>query len=352
MMKARKKRKLEERRRNLKVEIAKQKQLADQTRDAEREVIRYKGMAQSFWERWQWELAQRKEEMVQQGSMKSQIVKKVPMLLEIDPKQLHNPQLQGSEDELYIGRGSFSTVKYQLYRGMPVAVKELLPRTLLCDVKKEATLMSEFCHPSLPHLFGVCIVEKPYRIVMQYHALPNGDVMTVEKATRVSVNHLHPFQSEAHITICVQVFEGLQYLHENLNILHNDIKPNNVLLSAQSSTGHAALQALLIDFGMASYIKDAKVLSLSEPEKREWFSRYSHIAPEVIDGKTSRTVHSDIFSAGGVIRRVAEGWKKEMNDYGYKLLSNAAGVCRSIMYNKRPTSNEVLKMLHGVTSAA
>ena len=45
--------------------------------------------------------------------------------------------------ELYVGRGSFGVVKLQLFRGIKVAVKELLPRTNLLDVRHEAQILSK-----------------------------------------------------------------------------------------------------------------------------------------------------------------------------------------------------------------
>ena len=42
-----------------------------------------------------------------------------------------------NQDLHYLGRGSFEVVKLQLYRGIHVAVKELLPHSLKEDVRCE-----------------------------------------------------------------------------------------------------------------------------------------------------------------------------------------------------------------------
>ena len=44
--------------------------------------------------------------------------------------------------------------------------------------------MAQLCHPCLPHLFGICSKELPYRIVMQYHNL-NGESMTLENRIKL-----------------------------------------------------------------------------------------------------------------------------------------------------------------------
>ena len=68
---------------------------------------------------------------------------------------------------LFVGRGSFGIVKYQIYHGIHVAVKEFLPRTVSDSVETEAQLMSKLYHPYLPLLFGICTSKIPYILVME-----------------------------------------------------------------------------------------------------------------------------------------------------------------------------------------
>ena len=70
--------------------------------------------------------------------------------------------------QTYIGRCSFGVVRVQIYRGIKVAVKELLPRSLASDVRHEAGILAMFCHPYLPLLFGIHTATQPYKIVMHY----------------------------------------------------------------------------------------------------------------------------------------------------------------------------------------
>ena len=43
------------------------------------------------------------------------------------------------------------------------------------------------------------------------------------------------------------------------------------------------MQVVLIDFGLAFYVGEAKTFKLSETERAEWFRHYSQIVPEVIE---------------------------------------------------------------------
>ena len=47
------------------------------------------------------------------------------------------------------------------------------------------------------------------------------------------------------VPLCAEVLESLTYLHKEVNILHNDIKLNNVLIAI--STDCPQYQAVLID---------------------------------------------------------------------------------------------------------
>ena len=148
--------------------------------DAERKVVLYKNISRSYWERWRWELQQRKDLILQErgtyhklgpstncGSTSGKV-----KVLEIDPTMLKDPvNADGRSTETYIGRGSFAIVKLQIYRGFNVAVKKFLTSTMRVDVHKEAEVLAQFCHPYLPMLFGVVTSTVPYRMIMQYHTL-------------------------------------------------------------------------------------------------------------------------------------------------------------------------------------
>ena len=107
-------------------------------------------MTRSYWERWCWELQQRKELMsLEKGSCHEVLRNKMNncneiKLHEIDPTLLKDPiSSNGERCETYIGRGSFAVVKLQLYRGFQVAVKRFLASTIKEVVYREAkTLVS------------------------------------------------------------------------------------------------------------------------------------------------------------------------------------------------------------------
>ena len=110
-------------------------------------IIRLTAMARSYWECWRWEL-----QNCQETSLTTPIDKitKLTNLHEIDEAFLLN--LKGGQ--IYLGHGCFGIVKLQVYHGILVAVKQLLPQSLK-DVQHEAEILSQLCHPYLPYLLGV-----------------------------------------------------------------------------------------------------------------------------------------------------------------------------------------------------
>ena len=59
--------------------------------------------------------------------------------------------------------------------------------------------------------------------------------------------------------LCSQLTEAVDYLHAELNILHNVIKGDNVLITQSSSQPmDCKFQVVLIDFGKVTKVVNAK----------------------------------------------------------------------------------------------
>jgi len=71
-----------------------------------------------------------------------------------------------------------------------------------------------------------------------------------------------------------QVGEALHYAHQH-EIVHCDLKPDNILFNAQG-------EALLADFGIAAILSTASVKRLADPEGTP-----SYMAPEQFRGEVS-----------------------------------------------------------------
>ena len=316
--------------------------------ESEKQIIHYRRMARSYWERWQWELKQRKEAMLRERATSTRCGNPanvcVPHLLEIDHTLLHDPICDGSEKEVYLGQGSFGVVKLKLFRGIKVAVKELQPRTLLSDVRNEAHTLAKLCHPFLPYLFGVCTILQPYRIIMQFHGLRDT---TMSLTLSNAIVRKKIADEYAWIGISIQIMQALTYLHDEALILHNDITASNILLTDSTTEKPLSsnyIQIVLIDFGKATPVKNSRKYNLSDIEKAEYTRKYPHIAPEVIDGMTTLTTWSDVYAAGRIIQCIIDhDFFRELPCKQRSTLNSIACNCQHPHYTKRMSAKHILQ---------
>lgn len=319
---------------------------------SEHKIRVLKCMARTYWERWHWELEKRKESLREYKRSQSGSLQVLSSKLhEIDPSMLHEPILEGKEKEHFVGRGSFSIVKVQYYRGVLVAVKRFLAHSIKEDVVKEATIVSKLSHPCLPFLYGVCTSGTQYKIVMQFHGILHG--MRGNLPTTVTLyeelkHKIIGVKELDYLIMCVQLLEAVDYLHHSASILHNDIKADNILIDKLSPPicSRSDCTAVLIDFGRATTITQGKLYRLTLSEREEYQKKFIHIAPEVISGEYSQSTFSDMFSVGGVFYRIIDNVLQSREiDNG---LSTLAKQCRVPQYTSRPSAKCVLLQLKNI----
>jgi serine/threonine protein kinase len=235
------------------------------------------------------------------------------------PQQIGNYQLTSK-----IGQGATSEVwlaRHLHLEQRQVAIKVLMSydRDTVLRFRREANLASQLHHPNIVQVFdhGKYQTRNPpgqfYCTVLQY--VDGGSLQTLlEKVGRLAL-------SDA-IDIVRQIAVALDYAH-SLNIIHRDVKPDNVLVDG--NTGHV----LLTDFGIARDMNDNLTVEHVIMGTRGYWS------PEHTRSATEVTALSDIYSLGIVL---------------YVMLSGELpwdGEPRSAQHNAEPPPP--LKQ-HGVTS--
>jgi serine/threonine protein kinase len=140
-----------------------------------------------------------------------------------------------------LGQGGMGTVYKAVDQrlSLTVAIKETLADTedLRRAFEKEAQLLANLNHPSLPRVSDHFIEDKGQYLVMDF--VPNDDLGTMlSKRGR-------PFSIDDVMRWAKDLLEVLDYLHNHdPQILHRDIKPTNIKLSAKG-------KIILLDFGLA-----------------------------------------------------------------------------------------------------
>lgn len=86
-----------------------------------------------------------------------------------------------------------------------------------------------------------------------------------------------------------QILSGLQYMHDELGIMHRDLKPDNIMINENP------LQAKIIDFGTC------KDLTMEAGPHTSYVSTRWYRAPECILRSHHYDFVSDVFAAGCVM---------------------------------------------------
>ena len=113
---------------------------------------------------------------------------------------------------------------------------------------------------------------------------------------------------------CTHVIEAVCYLHNEVEILHNDITVCNIVIDGD--------HIVLVDFGKATRFSQARMYCLTEAETQEYTRKYP---PELIYGQRKQSVHSDIYAVGFVLYQIANHCK---------ILSFATKKCLKLLAEK------------------
>ncbi|XP_058221471.1 G-type lectin S-receptor-like serine/threonine-protein kinase SD2-5 [Rhododendron vialii] len=200
--------------------------------------------------------------------------------------------------QIRLGQGGFGAVfEGVLSDGIKVAVKQL--DSIVQGRKEflaEVNTIGKVEHFQLVRLIGYC-AEKSNRLLVYEHMF-NGSldkwIFNRDKAKTLDW--------KTRQEIIYGVAKGLQYLHEEChrNIIHFDIKPQNILLDKD-------FRAKISDFGLARLIDGNQSLALTSLK-----GTIGYLAPEMYRG-SHISVKADIYSFGVVILETICG-RKNLDD--------------------------------------
>ncbi|PLW44848.1 hypothetical protein PCANC_10791 [Puccinia coronata f. sp. avenae] len=159
----------------------------------------------------------------------------------------------------YVGGGTFGSVylAVNLDTGDVMAVKEIrlqdittAPK-LVDQIRDEMNIMSLLRHPNIVEYFGIEVHRDKVYIFQEF--CEGGTLAALLENGKVEEELI--CQMYAH-----QLLEGLNYLHSN-NVVHRDIKPDNILLDKEGKLKY-------VDFGAAKILaKESRTLA-SKRSKR------------------------------------------------------------------------------------
>eukprot|EP00727_Mastigamoeba_balamuthi_P012038 m51a1_g7457 putative protein serine threonine (1052) ;mRNA; r:133285-137077 len=237
----------------------------------------------------------------------------VPVRAEVKPSTV----LSWSELEIKstLGRGAMGVVYAGVWRGQPVAVKEVKADMMAFEncresVVRELELLSKLRSPYVVCFYGAVLTSKHTALVMEL--CPLGDL-----ASLVQKGPLEPLLK---LKIVEDISRGMNILHEN-GIIHRDLKPENVLMVSLSPTD--TVRVKLSDFGESRAIG-----SNAEQSYTKAVGTPVYMAPEVLDGKVYGP-KADVYSYGVLL------WFVETRQIPYKEFQSSFAISAFVCEGRR-----------------
>ena len=191
-----------------------------------------------------------------------------------------------------IGNGGMGTVylAHQITLDRDVALKVLHAdfsddTAFIQNFINEARAAASLNHPNIVQAVAVNCDEGRWYFAMEYI---NGSTLKQMLAQNGRI------PEHQMLGIATEIVSALKYAWKEKQIVHRDIKPDNIMMTAD---GHAKLA----DLGLAR-----KITELHEDGSTELFGTPQYIAPELLSGATPNAA-SDIYSLGATLYHALSG---------------------------------------------
>ncbi|MBA0733521.1 hypothetical protein Gogos_017524, partial [Gossypium gossypioides] len=238
-----------------------------------------------------------------------------------------------------LGEGGYGSVfKGKLRSGHYVAIKLLgKSKGNGQDFINEVASIGRIHHVNVAKLIGFCVKGSKQALVYEFMSNGSLDKIIFSEENKETLGWKKMFD------IVIGVARGIDYLHQgcDMQILHFDIKPHNILLDEN-------FNPKVSDFGLAKlYSVEDSIVSLTAAR-----GTIGYIAPELnLNAFVDRT--SQIYFPSWIYDRLDQGEDIELGDVSddekvlVKKMIITAFWCIQLLAIDRPSMSEVLKMLEG-----
>ncbi|XP_069831031.1 proto-oncogene tyrosine-protein kinase ROS isoform X2 [Dendropsophus ebraccatus] len=205
------------------------------------------------------------------------------------------------ELSVFLGSGAFGEVYQGIAKdiiGPETGTQKVAVKTLKRDATdqekveflKEAYVMSQFCHPNILKLLGVCLYNEPQYIILEL--MDGGDLLSYLRGARANTLVQETWLSIVDfLDMSLDISRGCTYL-EKMHFVHRDLAARNCLVSVKEYKDPRRM-VKIGDFGLARDVYKSDYYR----KKGEGLLPVRWMAPEsLIDGIF--TTRSDVWSFG------------------------------------------------------
>ena len=181
-----------------------------------------------------------------------------------------------------IGSGAFGVVSRGQWRGVDVAVKQVLAAEIdLDEFRREALTWQRLQHhPNIAHLIGVCTNRYPFCLVSEFY--PRGSLFDILIKRREDV------EWSRLVWVTMTAAAGILHLHKE-DVVHRDISARNILVQVVDGRWIAKVA----DFGLSRVKSKVAV----EHQTKTAVGATKWLAPETLM-EARYSEKSDVFSFG------------------------------------------------------
>ncbi|WVQ85978.1 hypothetical protein IAT38_008146 [Cryptococcus sp. DSM 104549] len=233
-----------------------------------------------------------------------------------------------------LGKGNYGSVHKVFHRptGVMMAMKEIrleLDDSKLNGIIMELDILHRAVAPEIVEFFGAFTIESCVYYCMEYmdagslDTLTGGGVLAQDQEKEEEEDAQKRVPEPVLRRITAGMVKGLRFLKDELQIMHRDVKPTNVLINKKG-------EVKLCDFGVSGQLEK----SLAKTN----IGCQSYMAPERIKSETvnqnpTYTVSSDVWSVGLSIVELAKG----CYPYPPETFANVFAQLQAIVNGSAPT---------------
>lgn len=203
-----------------------------------------------------------------------------------------------------LGEGAYGTVYKGKLRSGPFVAVKMMEQSMSSEQEfiSEVGTIGRIHHANVVQLVGFCVEGSKCALV--YEFLPNGSldryIFNQQGLEVIALRYEKMFE------IALGVARGIDYLHHgcDMQILHFDIKPHNILLDEK-------FNPKISDFGLAKlYPTDGSIVNLTAAR-----GTMGYMAPEMFYKNVGGVSYkADVYSFGMLLMEIA-GRRKNMNPF-------------------------------------